>query len=85
MNQKCFGTHDSEVEAINRQDIEKFSNLMSLKDASEVFANMLLQISPLIESEQKFKNLASLTLILLDKVHQSENFSIGLKLIDIGN
>jgi len=42
MNQKCFGTHDSEVEAINRQDIEKFSNLMSLKDASEVFANMLL-------------------------------------------
>lgn len=48
-------------------------------------ADTLISINPLIDSDQKFKNLVSFVKVLLDRVHQLEDFSLGLQLIELGN
>lgn len=58
---KCIGTHDSEVEAVSNLELERFWQLMNVKEAPQVIADLLLKLGPLIESEQKFKNIASYT------------------------
>ena len=48
-------------------------------------SDILMGLGPLIESDQKFKNISRFVFLLLDKVHQTEDFSIGLQIIDLGN
>lgn len=78
MSAKCSGPHDTDVEPINEQELHRFTQLMGTKKACQLFANKLFSMNPSVDSEQKFKNIASLTQIFLNKIHLFEDFNLGL-------
>lgn len=85
MSNKCSGPHDTDVEPFNEQELIRFSQLIGTKKACQLFANKLSSINPSVDSEQKFRNIAGLTQIFLNKVHQLEDVNLGLQAIDLGN
>jgi len=50
-----------------------------------IFADAMIKFPASVDSEQKFKNLAALMRIFLNKIHFTEDFIFGLMAIDIGN
>ena len=66
---KVLGSEDSEIEPLDEDDQQAFSEILKLPDASDALVDQFLTIQPNIDSEQKFKNLAALAFTLLSQAH----------------
>jgi hypothetical protein len=82
---KCLGSDESEVEPLSETDKNAFDLLLKEPNAPEMLVEQFMLISPNIDSEQKFKNLAALLQSFMSRVLVLEDFQLGLAGIEIGN